>query len=54
MTTDKIRDAVQSMKSAGASKLPLPLNVVLDLVKDAEAYRRLPQLAKDAVKEMMG
>lgn len=54
MTTEKIRDAVRSMKSAGASKLPLPLNVVLSLVEDAERYRKLPQLAKDAVKEMMG
>lgn len=52
MTIEQIRSALKTMKDAGSSKLPLPLNVVEQIISDAEQFRRLPQIAKDAAREM--
>lgn len=48
MTTNEIRAAIRLHKDAGHSKLPLPLHVIAKLIEDAERYRALPKIAKEA------
>lgn len=47
MTSEQIKEAIKLMKDAGKSRLPLPLNVVQELVSKAERYDRLPKTTKE-------
>lgn len=47
MKPEEIREAARLMKDAGKSRLPLPINVVLELLDKAQRYDRLPPITKE-------
>lgn len=53
MTLPDIERYCRLVKEIGhTSRVDLPVNVVMTLVAEVKAYRRLPQIAKDAAREM--
>ena len=52
MTTTEITAIIRLHKDAGHSKAPLPLNVLAELARDAERWRKLPPIARDAAKQL--
>jgi hypothetical protein len=53
MTIEELRTTVRAVKEIGhTSKVLLPIAAVENLIADAERYRALPQIARDAARAL--
>ena len=50
MTHEDIEKAARLYKDAGHSKLPLPINVIHELIAKAKAFDALPPITKEVWK----
>ena len=48
MTITQLRDAIRLSKDLGHSKVPVPLSVLSKLIADAEKYRSMPAIVREA------
>jgi hypothetical protein len=52
MNYHALRNEIRLQKSAGNSKAKIALNVLEQLIDAAQKYHALPQIAKDAAKQI--
>jgi len=49
MTVDQLIAHAEQIKGSGySSKIPVPINVFLEIARDAKAWQSAPQIVKDA------
>jgi hypothetical protein len=52
MTTDQLEAACRQAKSSGNSRIAVPVNVLQNLIRQAQELAAMPKLARDAAKAL--